>query len=167
MWQNVDDLVSPMESVACVAKPIVDVVSSYPIINFSNVNKHFLSNLPEPARAFPHSWLLSRSRPKLRWTNPKHDEKYPCGIAIGFRNQSWDWWLAQQVPYMATSGMATNGSSKPRGPRIERSSTRRVRATPTSRRSSRGLSSSHADVVTIHIAMLLLQIVLISCISSW
>lgn len=68
MWQNVDDLVSPMESVACVAKPIVDVVSSYPIINFSNVNKHFLSNLPEPARAFPHSWLLSRSRPKLLWT---------------------------------------------------------------------------------------------------
>ena len=52
MRQNVDDLVSPIKSVACVAKPIVEVVSSYPIINFSNVTKHFLSNLPEPER-FP------------------------------------------------------------------------------------------------------------------
>ena len=47
MWQNVDNLVSLMETVVCVAKPIVEVVPPYSI-NFTKVNKHFLSNLPEP-----------------------------------------------------------------------------------------------------------------------
>ena len=53
MWQNVHDLVSPEEET--VAKPIVEVAeveSPYPIIDISKVNKHALSNLPEPER-FP------------------------------------------------------------------------------------------------------------------
>ena len=52
MWQHVNDLAFPDEDVA---KPIVkvkEVVSPYPIINFSKVNKRTLSNLPEPER-FP------------------------------------------------------------------------------------------------------------------
>ena len=47
MWQNAGDLVAPRES-ATKPVPNVEVVSPYPIIDMSKVNKRFLSNLPEP-----------------------------------------------------------------------------------------------------------------------
>jgi len=98
MWQNVDDLVSPEETVAKPIVEIAEVASPYPIIDFSKVNKRALSNLPEPER-FP---VLGCSpdpsfyEGKYETLNPgnsiesrkvlkcKHDEKYPFGVASGF-----------------------------------------------------------------------------------
>ena len=85
MWQNVDNLMAPRESVA---KPIVEVVSPYPIIDISKVNKRFLSNLPTPER-FP---ILGCS-PDPKFYEPRsthwgsvsrYEEKYPFGCAFGF-----------------------------------------------------------------------------------
>ena len=74
---------------------LAEVVSPYPIIDFSKVNKRALSNLLEPER-FPilgcspdqsfykgkYETLNSiESRKVLKC---KHDEKYPFGIAFGF-----------------------------------------------------------------------------------
>ena len=47
VWQNAGDLVAPRES-DTKPMPKVEVVSPYPIIDMSKVNKRFLSNLPEP-----------------------------------------------------------------------------------------------------------------------
>ena len=91
MWQNADDLVSPRESVV---KPTVEVVSPYPIIDMTKVNKRFLSNLPSPER-FP---VLGCS-PDPKFYEPRYEddgsrrqlisssyekEKYPFGCAFGF-----------------------------------------------------------------------------------
>jgi len=98
MWQNVDDLISPTETES-VVKPIVEVMSPYPVIDMSKVNKRFMSNLPEPER-FPV--LGCSPDPKFyegKWDKPyaglgssmaplvlksKHDEKFPFGCELGF-----------------------------------------------------------------------------------
>ena len=102
MWQNADDLMFPEEMVA---KPFVnvvevaEVVSPYPIIDFSKVNKRALSNLPEPERfpvlgcspdpkfyegeyVKPYSGLGSSLAPLV--LKSKHDEKFPFGCELGF-----------------------------------------------------------------------------------
>ena len=95
VWQNLGDLVTPRVSVT---KPVhnVEVVSPYPIIDMSKVNKRFLSNLPEPER-FP---VLGCS-PDPKFYEPRYEiqydaqlppcqlksmyeEKYPFGCAFGF-----------------------------------------------------------------------------------
>ena len=93
MWQYAGDLVATRENVA---KSIVEVVSPYPIIDMSKVNKRFLSNLPEPER-FP---VLGCS-PDPKFYEPRYEiqydaqlpprqlksmyeEKYPFGCAFGF-----------------------------------------------------------------------------------
>ena len=95
MWQNADDLMLPRESVT---KPVpkVEVVSPYPIIDMSKVNKRFLSNLPEPER-FPV--LGCSPDPKFyepryeiqydaqlppRQLKSRYEENYPFGCAFGF-----------------------------------------------------------------------------------
>ena len=101
MWQNVDDLISPTET-ASVSKPIVEVMSPYPIIDMSKVNKRFMSNLPEP-EPFP---VLCCSQdpnfyePKYEAQNvvstvlSNHNEKKTFGIAFGFETNlemvGWD-----------------------------------------------------------------------------
>ena len=95
MWQNVDDLVPPEETIA---KPIVEVASPYPIIDMSKVNKRFLSNLPEP-ELFPvlgcspdpqfyegkyETLNPGNSIESRRVLTSKHDEKYPFGCQFGF-----------------------------------------------------------------------------------
>ena len=91
MWQNADDLMAPRESVT---KPIVEVMSPYPIIDMTKVNRRFLSNLPSPER-FP---VLGCSQdPKFYEPRYEDDgsrrqlissfyekEKYPFGCAFGF-----------------------------------------------------------------------------------
>ena len=93
MWQNAGDLVATREDVA---KSIVEVVSPYPIIDMSKVNKRFLSNLPEAER-FP---VLGCS-PDPKFYEPRYEvqydaqlpprqlksmyeEKYPFGCGFGF-----------------------------------------------------------------------------------
>ena len=72
IWQNVNDLVFP--------KPIVEeVVSPYPIIDLSKVNKRALSNTPEPER-FP---VLGCS-PDPKFYEKEHDKIYPFGSEFGF-----------------------------------------------------------------------------------
>ena len=93
MWQNADNLVAPKENVN---KPTVEVVSPYPVIDMSKVNKRFLSNLPTPER-FPVLGCSqdpkfyepryeddgSRRQP-LQLVSSYEKEKYPFGCDFGF-----------------------------------------------------------------------------------
>ena len=72
VWQNADNLVAPRESAA---KPNQEVVSPYPIIDMSKVNKRFLSNLPEPER-FP---VLGCS-PDPKFYEPRYEVQYDAQL---------------------------------------------------------------------------------------
>ena len=93
MWQNADDLMAPRESVT---KPNVEVMSPYPIIDMSKVNKRFLSNLPERER-FPilgcsHDPKFYEPRYEVQYDaqlpprqlKSRYEEKYPFGCGFGF-----------------------------------------------------------------------------------
>ena len=99
MWQNVDDFMSPEKTVAKPFVEVAEVVSPYPIIDFSKVNERALSNLPKP-ECFPV--LGCSPDPKFyegKWEKPyaglgsslappvlksKHDKKYPFGCEFGY-----------------------------------------------------------------------------------
>ena len=92
MWQNADHLVSPRE---IVTKPTVEVMSPYPIIDMTKVNRTFLSNLPTP-ECFP----VIGCSPDPKFYEPRYEaqndgsrcqlisryekEKYPFGYDFGF-----------------------------------------------------------------------------------